>query len=541
MWRGAEKAEAVGAIFTKPEIVELILDFAGYTENGPRLACRPLLEPSCGDGAFIQGVVRRLIGNERANVGTMHWTDATLDSSVRAVDINEASVESARSLVGRILCENGCPQTRAAELASKWVVQSDFLLEHWDAEFDFVVGNPPYVRIEDLPKPVLRKYRSTFETLSDRADLYIAFFEQGLRLLSPSGTLAFITANRFAKNTYGAALRSLIAERYHVRYYLNLEHTQPFLSDVSAYPAIVVIDRRRGEPTKAGTLSSVDEKTLYAVRKQALGRPGKVMERFKTWFENGESWSTTSVKEHTELTRLSISLPTLEDSAPKTKVGIGVATGADKVFVLKGKDPSIEDSRQLPLLMASNVTNEALNWSGRYLINPFADEGSGNLVDLSDYPGLAKYFAANSDALRRRHVAKTRPTNWYRTIDRIWPELVSRPKLVIPDIQGSSTIGYDEGHYYPHHNLYWITSDSWPLLALKAILRSSIVYQQVRAYSVQMRGGSVRFQAQTLRKIRVPFLRDVRDSVLDALIGVATSGSQDEVDDVVRKLYATAD
>lgn len=537
VWQDSEEHTSVGAVFTKPAIVNLILDLAGYNPNESRLADRTLMEPSCGDGAFIHEVVSRLIESERTHVGKVDWRQEQLDIAVCAVDINPTSVDTARVLVSRVLIEAGCPKTRATALSQKWVMQSDFLLEEWDRRFDFVVGNPPYVRIEDLPKQVLKRYRSEFSTLSDRADLYVAFFEQGLRLLSRRGALAYITANRFAKNTYGAGLRKLVSDNYRVRYYVNLEHTQPFLTDVSAYPAIVVIDREKGGATRAGTLADVETDTLSIVRRQALGRAGKVIEHFRTWFPNGEPWTTTSGKEHALLSRLSATLPSLEESSSGTKVGIGVATGADKVFVLKEKHADIEESRQLPLLMASNVSNDMLHWSGRYLVNPFVDEGDGRLVELSNYPGLKKYLEAHKEAVFRRHVAKARPKAWYRTIDRVWPNLVGQPKLVIPDIQGSTVIGYDEGNYYPHHNLYWITSDSWPLLALKTILRSSIVYQQVRAYSVQMRGGSVRFQAQTLRRIRLPFLRDVSDTLLEQLAEISGSVNQTDIDDVVAEVY----
>jgi len=537
VWQDSEEQKSVGAVFTKPAIVNLILDLAGYNPNESRLVDRTLMEPSCGDGAFLHGAISRLIESERTHVGKVDWRQEQLDVAVCAVDINPRSVDTARVLVSRLLGEAGCPKTRATALSQKWVIQTDFLLEQWDRRFDFVVGNPPYVRIEDLPKQVLKRYRSEFSTLSDRADLYIAFFEQGLRLLSSCGTLAYITANRFAKNTYGAGLRKLVSDTYRVRYYVNLEHTQPFLTDVSAYPAIVVIDREKGGATRAGTLADVETDTLSIVRRQAFGRAGKVIEHFGTWFPNGEPWATTSGKEHALLSRLSATLPSLEESSSGTKVGIGVATGADRVFVLKEKHADIEESRQLPLLMASNVNNVQLNWSGRYLVNPFVDEGDGRLVELSNYPGLGNYLEEHKEAVFRRHVAKARPKAWYRTIDRIWPSLVAQPKLVIPDIQGSTVIGYDEGHYYPHHNLYWITSDSWPLLALKTILRSSIVYQQVRAYSVQMRGGSVRFQAQTLRRIRLPFLSDVSDPFLERLAQISGSANQTEIDDVVAEVY----
>lgn len=540
LWLGAATPESVGAVFTKPAIVDLILDISGYVASKKRLAEYSLLEPSCGDGAFLTAVVRRLLESELAQQGAVDWSEPLLASAIRAVDINSESVAEARRHVTELLIQAGCSTITSRKLASGWIVQTDFLLQEWPGSFDFVMGNPPYVRIEDVPKRVLTRYRERFATTTDRADLYVAFLERGLELLSPKGTLAFICANRFTKNQYGETLRRLLAKKYHVRHYINLEHTQPFLADVSAYPAIIVIDRAQGYPTRAVTLDDIEPCTLKAVRTEILAKkkPGGRVSEFATWYPNGDPWITTSGAEHSLLDQLNDTLPLLEESSPGTKVSIGVATGADNVYVLKGKHTEIEESRQIPLLMAADVRNDMLKWSGHFLVNPFADEDDGTLVTLADYPGLAAHLAANDDQLRKRHVAKTRPKNWFRTIDRIWPTLQSRPKLVIRDIQSSTVIGFDIGLYYPHHNLYWITSDTWPLLALKALLRSHSVYQQVKAYSVQMRGGSVRFQAQTLRRLRVPYLRQLPAKVVSRLVELAMSDDQGAIDEAAREAYS---
>ncbi len=542
VWRGASEVEPVGAIFTKPEIVELILDLAGYGPSNDRLATRPVLEPSCGDGAFLTAVVTRLLASEVRHAGRIKWTDEVLDTAIRAADISKASIEAARVLVYELLKNAGCGDERATELSHVWIVHTDFLLTDWPSKFDFVVGNPPYVRIEDLPKIVLSRYRELLPTTTDRADIYIGFLEKGLRSLSKTGTLAFICANRFAKNKYGAALRRLIAQQYRVRSYINLEHTQPFTSDVSAYPAIVIIDRTRGGSTRAATLADIEPATIEQVRRQVLAdrQPLAPVTEFDSWYPKGEPWLTTNLAEHGILVRMSSSLPTLEDSAPGTKVGIGVATGADDVFVLKHKHSGIEESRQIPLLMAANVGNRELCWSGHYLLNPFADADDGSLADFAEYPGFAEYIGANVGKLKKRHCAKGRPTGWYRTIDRIWPRFQNRQKLVIPDIQGATTIGYDDGDFYPHHNLYWITSDEWPLLALKTLLRSSSVRRQVAAWSVQMRGGSLRFQAQTLRRVRIPSLASLSDVVLERLTEVNDSTDQEHVDFVAAEAFGQA-
>lgn len=532
LWSEHGSHEPVGAVYTRPEIVRLILDLAGYTVEGGRLAERRLLEPSCGDGAFLVEVIDRLIESERQYSERVHWDDPVLGNAIRAVDINATSLHSAQKSIVEQLLRYGCPSERARELARLWAVHTDFLLADLDPVFDFVVGNPPYVRIEDVPRPVLERYRQIFETTSDRADLYVAFIERGLSLLSPAGTLAYICANRFAKNAYGRALRLLLARSYHVRHYVNLEHTQPFLTDVSAYPAILVVDRRRGESTSAATLHDLAPDTLKTVRTEALDPPKapSVVSRFETWYPTGEPWTSTEAGEQAWLAELCAAYPTLEESAANTKVGIGVATGADRVFVLPEKPAEIEESRLIPLALASDIANEGIRWSGHYLLNPFDSRDNGTLADLREHPGMARYLARHEERLRKRHVAKSRPHSWYRTIDRVWPQLQRQSKLLLPDIQMRPLIALDEGAYYPHHNLYWITSDGWDLRALKTLLRSTFVSRQVRAYSVQMRGGALRYQAQTLRRVRVPHVDTLSRPLIEELCTLADSQDQTAID-----------
>lgn len=527
VWDGREPHEPVGAVFTKPEIVRLILDLAGYTAKAQRLSQRLILEPSCGDGAFLTLVIERLLESERVHQGIIDWSASELGLAIRACDLNSGFVALARQSTREALCAAGCPAARATALAEQWIVHADFLLTNWNERFDFVVGNPPYVRIEELPPVVLQRYRELYSTCTDRADLYVAFFEKGLRLLAPAGCLAFICANRFAKNLYGRRLRELIAHEYRVRYYLNLEHTQPFAHDVSAYPCITVLDRERGGPTLAATLENLDEDTLAGLLPDRAGkqRPSALVS-FPRWYDDGAPWIATQREQFDHLHSLAARLPTLEDSGDATQVGIGVATGADEIYVRLGKDPAIEEHCQLPLIMAGDISPARLDWSGHYLIDPFDPESESGLRDLTANPGLRRYFESHRDLLQARHVAKKRPHAWYRTIDRVTHSLVIKPKLVIPDIQAGGNVGYDAGKFYPHHNVYWITSEGWNLRTLQALLRSTLVLEQIRAHSVQMRGGSLRYQAQVLRKLRLPQASSLSAGLAKKL--AAQSGTNDQ-------------
>ena len=536
VWEGVKIPES-GSVYTKPEIVDLMLDLAGYDPNTKRLTEFRLLEPSCGAGAFVADIVERIISSEILHFGKkINWGNASLNDALLAVDISEEAIAVTQKLIRKILTRHDCPRCRSVELATAWTLHSDFLLHDWQADhFDFIIGNPPYVRMEEIPTHILREYRESFHTATDRADLYIPFFECGLSLLGSEGTLAFICANRFAKNQYGMALRKFIYENYRVRDYINLEHTKPFLSDVSAYPAIVVLDRKRGGPTHAITVDNLEPDTLNSIRKASCNATGTSL--FNKWYAGGAPWVSTCARRHLSLQELGRNFPTIESSAPGTKIGIGVATGADSVFVLTRNHDDIELSRQLPLLVTQNIRCDQLNWSDHWLLNPFSDTDDGKLVKLTEYPGLCQYLTQHEAVLKARHCARNRIHTWYKTIDRIWLKLVKTPKLVIPDIQSGGIVGYDPGEYYPHHNVYWITSETWDLRALQAILRSSCVTEQLRAHSVEMRGGSIRYQAQNLRQIRIPKFSTINDSLLHELSQSAICNDLSRINTAVERAF----
>lgn len=200
--------------------------------------------------------------------------------------------------------------------------------------------------------------------------------------------------------------------------------------------------------------------------------------------------------------RLERDLPALEDGATGTRVGIGVASGADRVFITTDST-LVEEDRMVPLAMARDTVSGELRWSGRHLVDPWEGD-TGALVSLEDYPRLKAYLEENAVALRKRNVAGRRPQQWYRTIDRVAHSLTAKPKLLIPDIKAAIHPVLDPGELYPHHNLYWVTSEVWDPQVLGGLLLSSVAQMFVECYAVKTRGGYLRFQAQYLRRIRVP-------------------------------------
>ncbi len=512
--------ESRGAIFTRTEVVDFILDLAGYTTDQP-LHQQRILEPSFGRGDFLLPIVSRLLTAWKTTKKTGQTIDE-LSNAIRAVELHSETFHSTREAVIALLISENIASKIATDLADRWLSQADFLLAPLESQFDFVVGNPPYVRQELIPPSLLIEYRRRYQTIYDRADLYIPFIERSLMLLAKGGSLAFICADRWMKNRYGGPLRGLVAEQFHLKIYVDMVNTPAFQSDVIAYPAITVISRETPSATRIAYRPVIDQASLTklatSLRVKTLPKTAESVRELAKVVQGSEPWLLESADQMMLIRRLEQQFPSLEETG--CKVGIGVATGADKAFIGKFEQLDVEADRKLAMVTTKDIASGEVKWLGQGVINPFADEGG--LVDLSDYPRLHSYLNERKEVIKNRHCAKKSPENWYRTIDRITPSLAKTPKLLIPDIKGEAHIVYENGTLYPHHNLYYVTSDEWELRSLQAVLLSAVTRLFIATYSTQMQGGFLRFQAQYLRRIRIPQWIDVpqilREELADAAI-----------------------
>ena len=524
-----------GAIFTRREVVDFILDLAGYTPERPLYEYR-LLEPSFGEGDFLLVVLERLINSWKNHQPNSKPVD-TLSNAIRAVELHQFSFDSTRAKVITLLCDNGMARKTAIQLADLWLVKGDFLLYDQEELFDFVVGNPPYVRQELIPDVLMVEYRARYKTIYDRADLYIPFIENSLRRLSKGGTLAFICSDRWMKNRYGGPLRQMVADSFHLKTYVDMVDTDSFHSDVIAYPAITIVERGKPGKTRIAHRPPVNKKALTtlskSLRQKSLPTGEDHIKEMAGIAVGSEPWILESSDQLALMRRLENEFPVLEEAG--CKVGIGVATGADKAFIAPFDSLNVEPDRKLPLVKTQDILEGEVNWCGLGIINPFAEDGS--LVDLRDYPKLKRYLNKHKEQIAGRHVAMKSPKRWYRTIDRIYPELVLEEKLLIPDIKGDAHIVYEAGELYPHHNLYYITSSDWDLKALQSVLKSGIAKLFVSAYSTRMRGGYLRFQAQYLRRIRIPYWKDVPTHIRKKLKQASRKNDSAACNEAVYELY----
>jgi adenine-specific DNA-methyltransferase len=473
-----------GVVLTKSEVVKSMLDLVEYNSNID-LSKKVIIEPSAGEGAFAVEIVNRLYHSSKK----YNFDFKQAMTNLFFCEINEQSAFLLEERISKYLND------KSINSEVQIVHIGDYLTKDFP-KADFVIGNPPYVRHENIPANDKTKYKSLYRTFVQRSDLYIPFFEKSLNLIKPDGALCFISSNRWLKNQYGKKLRTLISQRFNLHHAVNLEQASPFEEDVIAYPSIFHI-KNSDSRIKSLFYEINNTFNLPKVHNQTV-KPTREIDLHKTngdWF----SHNTYELKN-----RANLSLIEKQDF----KIGIGVATGKDSVFISNDFHDQIEHELLVPILTSKDLKGDALNWQGNYLINPFNPDGS--LINLTHYPKANNYFIKNKEFLEKRHVAKKNINHWYKTIDKVNIRLVNQPKILLPDITGNKFIFIDEGKFYPHHNLYYITSNNLEeLKVLTCFLMSDFVKNQLMENGNKMNGGYCRWQSQNLRKVLIPFIHSL--------------------------------
>ncbi|MCK5537102.1 MAG: Eco57I restriction-modification methylase domain-containing protein [Bacteroidales bacterium] len=500
-----------GEVFTKLNVVKYILDEVGYLPS-ENLKNMRILEPASGQGAFAIEIINRLVESS-LNFGFDFII--ALNQNIQLVEIDKLSFENLKNNIFNTIRNNGY---LIENVSLSIFSNSNYLQYQTYSEFDCIVGNPPYVRHEIIDSKLKSIYKKEYSTFKYRADLYIPFYEKSLKLLSKKGKLSFICSNRWLFNQYGKPLREMIAKQYHLSKIINIEKVNAFDEEVIAYPCITTIQNGDGNMTKYYesqekkiNINNIDF-TLMATPKS-----GSWQNLFLDYNINHKY------------------LVGIEDQ--NFKIGIGIATGADKIFIKKHSELNgIEKSRLMPLIKSKSLKGNEIDWDNSYVINTFE---KNSICDLNNFPHLNDYLNSYRDILLKRHIAKKNPTYWYKTIDKIKPDLQKQHKLLLPDLSGSKFLFIDEGKFYPHHNVYYITHKNLNKLKILAcILMSDFIKDQLSQIGIRMNGGLPRFQSQTLKKIRIPNIEELTIIDRELLIDSYNNRNLNELNRIVNK-YCT--
>jgi adenine-specific DNA-methyltransferase len=218
-----------GEVFTPVYLVKNMLDFVGYTGN---IAKKHIIDNSCGDGAFLTEVVERYC----QNVTDKRALKDDLEQFIHGIDIDYKNVKICVKKMDKVAEKYGLRSV-------KWDIINANALEvsEYDKKMDYVVGNPPYVRIHNL-KENHKIVRQLSLSNSGMTDLYIAFYEIGFNMLKKDGKMCIITPSSFLTSKSGCKLRNYIARNRNLQKVIDLGHFNPF-ENMATYTFISMFDK----------------------------------------------------------------------------------------------------------------------------------------------------------------------------------------------------------------------------------------------------------------------------------------------------------
>ena len=452
-----------------------------------RVAGVRVVDPACGSGAFLIGAFRRLLRERKAIEAQRARVDPTaeraveaaltaaiLDRNLHGVDISGAAVEIAKlalwlhsarpdaplsSLDEAILCGNSLvgpdfyageqhdglsPRERERVNAFDWTERFPFEGEA-PGRFDVVLGNPPYVKLQNLRKvdPEVADHLAAarpggFEsTRTGNFDLYLPFIEQGLRLLRPGGRMGYIAPSLWTVNEYGEGLRRLVRRDRRLERWVDFKSHQIFdeaitytaLQVFTAEPnaAVQVIPASGGEPDVAAAGQDTPARALSYDR---LAQDG--------------AWLLATGEERDLIDRLAQSCLRLDDPSLTTHIFQGLITSADSIYHLRrlgagrylhtpgdgdkaaGRPPTppyevaVEDALMKPLVSGPEAKRYEEPRTDTYLLFPYARDAEGRMrligeaVLRASFPKGWAYLETYEAALRGREGDAFDDAEWWR-------------------------------------------------------------------------------------------------------------------------------
>lgn len=367
-----------GRVYTPHYIVGAILDLANYC--GTDILGKHAIDNSCGEGAFLVEMAKRYcVAALESGLGP-DIIRVQLAQYLHGVEIDEEACEKCRLNLEMVSSAFGVSNV-------EWDIRcADTLEMHdYDGKMDFVLGNPPYIRVHNA-KEQLATIKSFSFAQNGMTDLYLVFYEIGIRMLGESGVLAYITPSSFFNSLAGKRLRDTIIRDNLLAKVVDMKHFQPFKT--TTYTTMVVLQKNR----------CIDTTNYYGFD----GEKGAVcyIDSLKTcdfcingkfYFSDGKSLSllrsVISNVEHCE-----------------ANVKNGYATLCDEVFVrsFEHKSPYV-----IPVVKASTGKTESI-------IFPYGDdEKIVSEEALKTDKEVYSHLLSNRNRLSRRSTGKTKITAWY--------------------------------------------------------------------------------------------------------------------------------
>lgn len=510
-----EERKILGEFYTPDEVIDYILDSIGYTANH-EIEGKNLLDPACGSGGFLVRAMNRLIERYKIKglrskeiidnvMGHIFGFDinpfachiAEMNMLFQVIDLyQKAKTEDSSFTLPRFNIYQTDSLEKPLEMSKggmlpkyslvKWIY-SDARVQKYAAErenvekiknrkFDFVVGNPPYVRIEKIPQEKRDYYKGNYETARGRFDLYMLFIERGMDLIGKDGKLSFIASNRFMKTDTAKELREIITKNTVIQQIVDFGDISIFESATN-YPCIFVLQNGKAAKGKIWYAEvTKTEKDIMTRLRNAYGKEisneflkANVVEQ-KLLTE--DIWRPLSDKANELFKKLDkVSDTRLKDITVWNLNGI--FSGLNDVFIVKGETISkylIEQEIAKPLLVGEDVRRWRIRWSGNYILYT-------KNIDFSKSKNTHRYLREHEQELAQRVSIKGTGIKWYELSRPRDQSAFEGKKIVTPRIATGNNFALDEnGNYYCGDTTYVIVpNDSVDIYYLLGLLNSSVL------------------------------------------------------------------
>ena len=366
-------AKTHGRIYTPDFIVRNILDMCGY--EGEKVLGKYVIDNSCGDGAFLIEVVRRYC--IAAQAASMSNTDIAghLTNFVHGIEIDPTQADICRKNLDKLAASYGVFCVRWNIICGNALIIRDF-----DNKMDFVVGNPPYVRVHNLDENYCAVKSFTF-TQGGMTDLFIVFYEIGLNMLNENGVLGYITPSSIFNSLAGKTMRQHLLHNKSLRSVVDLKHFQPFAA--TTYTAILLLGKT---PNDIVRYFEYDAENLEPFAVSELGYEDFVISGN---FVFGSKPELAEFKQ----------IASIKPAKPAFVVKNGFATLFDDFFI---GDYDF-DEHTIPIIKAS---------TGKITRCLYPYDNHGNIVPyeiLAQNPQIHKHYEKHEERLKKRALDKDAP------------------------------------------------------------------------------------------------------------------------------------
>jgi len=396
--------------------------------------------------------------------------------------------------------------------------------------FDCVIGNPPYVRIQDLAEWAPQEaeyYKSHFASAKQgNFDIYIVFLEKGLSLLARDGLLGFIVPRKFMQAGYGEAIRKLLTDGKHIRSITGFSNNQVF-EDSFVNTCVLVLSKKTCDRFEHVFVPKLprEESLASVVESLPHGRSGGAsVSSLRSVSIGQDPWILASKADLALLDKLRKGNQTLQDAS--ARIFQGIKTSADKVYIVEvrkerrsfvevfskhtGKTHRLEKALLRRLIKGGDSDRFCIKPTNLLLLFPYIVGEQGRTLLIAEkhlrdqLPLTYAYLREVKGYLERREGGKTKGSGWYRYIYPKNFEVMGLPKLITPDLAERSSFSYDQTGeiFFPGGAAggYGILpkKDIDPRYLL-GLLNSSLVDWFIRTSGTQMESGYYSFEARFIR------------------------------------------